>query len=154
METLEVYTIDDGVEKVIIHDVRLPTSSCHDALMADLCDCRHMYVPLLPISVNVDVRSHPDATVLRRQTRQPVLQYARTSIQSHLYDYHLTVGSEPLDALATHIWQSVGPSGRNKVTSSFLLDSLFRSPDVRLHTHTGLLVPARRERSLACTRVF
>jgi glutathione-specific gamma-glutamylcyclotransferase len=24
------------------------------------------------------------------------------------------VGSEPLDALAEHIWSSVGPSGRNK----------------------------------------
>lgn len=33
--------------------------------------------------------------------------------------YHLTilpgsVGSEPIDALAKKIWQSVGPSGRNK----------------------------------------
>lgn len=29
-------------------------------------------------------------------------------------DIRLTVGSEPLDVLAKRIWQSVGPSGRNK----------------------------------------
>ena len=35
--------------------------------------------------------------------------------ESRIHSYHQLVGSEPLDALAGHIWLSVGPSGKNKV---------------------------------------
>ena len=39
LETLDIYTIEDSVEKVVIHDVRLLPllmfAVCHDALMTD-----------------------------------------------------------------------------------------------------------------------
>jgi hypothetical protein len=81
LETLDLYTIDDGVESVIIHGVRpLPPmfTVCHDTPMTYLSPGICMYPRWLPIGVDVqrddsNVTSFLHPAVLRRPTRQPFL---------------------------------------------------------------------------------
>ena len=151
METLDIYTIDDGIESVVIHDVRLLPffmfSVFHNPPTTDLSHARHMYVPISIQSDNPDLRSC--SAMLAGPTTLPSVRRILPLAGSQLNGYRQSVGSEPLDALAAHIWRSVGPSGRNKVHSV----PFFFVPLIMI-TNTGLPIPTRPERPRASTGVL
>ena len=55
LETLDIYTIDDGIESVVIHDVRLLPffmfNVYQNTPMTGRSHARHMYVPTLAFKV-------------------------------------------------------------------------------------------------------
>lgn len=138
METLDIYTIEDGIESVIIHDVRPFPLPSHNAPMTDVSRARHMYVPTImhhfPIASACDVVTKmtlsctPQCYVGRPDN--PSFSMSNFSpFKSCLNNDRPVVGSEPLDALAARIWLSVGPSGRNKVHTLRLLSRLIPDHD-------------------------
>jgi len=122
METLDIHGVNiDGNDTVIIRNVSVFMIYPHSSQWQSSLSLfnRHMYVIsslyLHPGRMNDDHITNLRSVTLGVMTTPLSVSRNPLSLPSVTLNPHLPVGSEPLDVLGYRIWQSVGPSGPNKV---------------------------------------
>jgi len=116
MTSTDVYGIIDGQEKVVITQVQttfccILSNNKASSLFLGHCEC--------PLSCRAHLIR---PSLLRYMLVGMIIRHlvCADKCTAQLFTYPSrfswsSVGSEPLDTLAEHIWNSGGPSGRNKV---------------------------------------